>query len=168
MGTPSKKPWSAIRSNRRWRRAITSTLERPVPDMKRWLIAMGLMGMMINAAHADIFHSPKLKSPAGKYEIIFVSTGTALPFNRTAEHIPEGQKIQYILLFYPTGTTEPVSADWYTDIDPAPAPEQLAATMLWSPGEENVMITHGQSAKMKGNNRWLISLKNPAAYGFEG
>jgi hypothetical protein len=136
--------------------------------MKRFFGLLAGLILSAGVAHADIFHSPKLKSPAGKYEMIFVSTGTALPFNRTTEHIPAGQKIQYILLFYPTGVTEPVSADWYTDTDPAPTPEQIAASMLWSPGEENVVITHGQTAKMAGNNRWLISLKNPAAYGFEG
>jgi hypothetical protein len=119
-------------------------------------------------AHADLFHSPKFKSPTGKYEVIFASANAALPFNRTSDHIPTGQKVQYILLFYVVGSSDPVSADWYTDSDPAPSPEQIMASMLWSPGEKHVVVSHGLGAKMAGISRWLISLTNPAGYGFEG
>jgi hypothetical protein len=137
--------------------------------MKRWLPSFVLLLVAAGSARADLFHSPKFKSPGGKYEIIIASAdAAAIPFSRESAHIPPGQKLHYILLFYVAGDSEPASADWYTDIDSAPAADQIISSLQWSPGEEHVVVTHGQNAKRATTSRWLISLKSPFAYGFEG
>src|SRR5882757_8259002 len=106
------------------------------------MVVMGLG--LANPARADLFHSPKFKSPAGKCEVILASAHEAsLPISRGATgHIPAGQKTQYVLLFYFAGSSDPVNADWYTDVDPAPSAEEIASSLSWSPSESNVVVTH--------------------------
>ena len=80
--------------------------------MKFGVLAALTAFFTVSPARADLFHSPKFKSPAGKYEVIFASTGAAgLPYTQTAGRIPPGQKVQYVLLFYFAGASDPVSAD---------------------------------------------------------
>src|SRR4051794_7404583 len=121
------------------------------------LICASLLILVTAMTHADLFHSPKFKSPAGKHEVIFASPGdTGIPFSQTIGHIPAGQKLQYIMLFYVQGGSDPVSADFYTDASPAPSAADVAASLLWSPDEQHVVVTHGQAAKSTGVNRWLV------------
>lgn len=137
--------------------------------MKRPLLIAGFLYLAVGAAHADFLHSPRFKSPAGKYEIIIASAGTSsLPFAPPMEPAPPGQKPRYVLLFYVAGGSDPVSADWYTDVDPAPSAPELASSLMWSPNEDYVVVSHGQNAKEAVASRWLISLKSPFAYGFQG
>ena len=134
-----------------------------------WIVLSGLVAVT-RPASADLFHSPKFMSPAGKYEVILASAGsTSLPISRgSSEPNPPGQKAQYELLFYAAGSSDPVNADFYTDADPPASAEEIASSLSWSPNEQCVVVTHGLHAKTSGGHRWLVSLKRLGVYGFDG
>lgn len=133
-----------------------------------------MLSVILVSANAGIVRAApaapaRFKSPSGRYELQFegVDEHEHHRFDSYAS-VPAGQKAQYILYFYLAGSSAPVTADWYTDADPPKPPAEIAATLLWSPQEDFVVVTHGQNAKAAGLSRWAVSMGSPTEYGFEG
>jgi len=137
--------------------------------MKKIILGLGLWIGWSGFLFADSVEAVRWKSPSGHFETTFQPLNEkTLALISPKPTTPEGQQAQYLLNFYVTGSTIPVSTDWYTDAGSPQSPTNIFPTLLWSPQEDFVVVTHGLRTNPPHPMRWIISLSNPMAYGFEG
>lgn len=133
-----------------------------------WFLGLGIVLACLSGAGADGGTPSRFKSPSGRFEMFFeplTEDTTSHFFGRP--HIPSGQTAQYVLYFYASGSSEAVSTDYYIDADPPKPPAEILSSMLWSPQEDYVVVTHGRHSKGPGTLRWVVSMHGPDQYGFE-
>ncbi len=120
-------------------------------------------------SHGGSSSTSRFKSPSGKYEVFFepVNDRTVRQYRSRSGDSPN-QKPQFIIFFYVAGSSDSVSSDWYTDIEPTKAPSGIFPTMVWSPQEDYVLVTHGLNAKEPDLQHWIVSLTKPTEFGFMG
>jgi len=122
----------------------------------------------LGTARAAVSSPQRFKSPSGKFEVIFQPVTEKVARLYEAQPADAGLKPKYLLYFYKTGSSEPISTDWYTDADPPKPPADIVSSMLWSPQEDYVVIRHGQNSKEPAPGQWVITVENLSESHFEG
>jgi hypothetical protein len=138
--------------------------------MRTFLFAVGMAIVCAATTSAEVPTATQFKSPSGHIEVVFEpANGLVARIYRVPLPEPSGLKAQYLLLFYVKGSSDPVNVDWYMDADPPIPAAQLFATFLWSPQEDFVVVTYGQSSKKPELRRqWLMSMSAQSNSRFEG
>ena len=128
--------------------------------MRRQIIMVLIAGLagMAPVFAADISPKPRYHSPSGRYELVFQT----LPDDWTHHHnaiagAAKETMDQYAIMLYPKGASEPVNAIYYADLPPAPSPEALIQTMVWSPGERYVALPDKQKAREENHVFYLVA-----------
>lgn len=131
-------------------------------------LVFGILVSGIGLSQAATSSPERFKSPSGKFEVIFQPVTEKMVRLYEAQPVDAGLKPKYLLYFYKTGSSEPISTDWYTDADPPKSPADIVPTLLWSPQDDYVVIRHGQNSKESGLGQWVVTVDNLSESHFEG
>src|SRR5438445_10694010 len=102
------------------------------PAFRFRLLLLSIAFTFVSRHPAEAGSKPaRFKSTAGRFDVIFeaVSDETSHIYMEQANR-PKGQNPQYVIYFYATGSSEPVSTDVYVDTKPARSPSALLRSMI--------------------------------------
>jgi hypothetical protein len=128
-----------------------------------------LISALVLCAGSAQAGSYRFHSPSGKYDIVMQTLPDDWSSVKKADKgKAKGAMKQYGIDLYPARSSEPVNSIVYSDINPPMPPEQVLASMVWSPNEAFVFLPDRQKAREPGHVLLLVaSLSTNKLWGLE-
>lgn len=106
--------------------------------------------MSFSAVEADQTKS-RYHSPSGQFDLVFDTVRDEWThYQKAIKGAAKESRDLYTISLVPAGAKKPVNAIFYADLDPAPSPDAVVQSMIWSPGERYVVLP--EKLKARENN----------------
>jgi len=108
-------------------------------------------------ARADVAKT-RYHSPSGRLDLIFSDIKDDWTHTRKAiKDVTLESRDLYTISIVPAGARDPVNGLYYADISPAPSPDEVVKSMLWSPGEHYVVFPDKLKARLNNHIFQLVA-----------
>ena len=123
--------------------------------MKKGFLFLALAGLILSFVPSKLAADPvksRYHSPSGRFDLVFDTVRDEWThYQKAIKGVAKESRDLYSISLIPVGARNPVNALFYADIAPAPAPDDLVRAMIWSPGEQYVVLPDKLKAR-EGNH----------------